>query len=88
MHTEILGRSFLGCALYRNIWLTSGHEGPKVEMRYNIILSLTSALDGVGDQRHAPATLSPGRAGTHCIGSWVGPRAGPDGCGKSHPQRD
>ena len=23
------------------------------------------------------------RPGTHCIGSWVGPRAGPDGCGKS-----
>jgi len=23
--------------------------------------------------------------GTHCIGGWVGPRAGLDGCGKSHP---
>ena len=22
------------------------------------------------------------RLGTHCIGGWVGPRAGPDGCGK------
>ena len=23
---------------------------------------------------------------THCIGGWVGPRAGLDGCGKSRPQ--
>ena len=23
------------------------------------------------------------RPGTHCIGGWVGPRAGLDGCGKS-----
>ena len=25
------------------------------------------------------------RSGTHCIGGWVGPRAGLDGCGKSRP---
>ena len=25
---------------------------------------------------------------THCIGGWVGPRAGLDGCGKSHLHRD
>ena len=25
------------------------------------------------------------RPGTHCIGGWVGPRAGLDGCGKSRP---
>jgi len=28
------------------------------------------------------------RPGTHCIGSWVGPRAGLDGCGKSRPHQD
>jgi hypothetical protein len=28
---------------------------------------------GMGGQRHAPAALSPGRPGTHCIGGWVGP---------------
>jgi hypothetical protein len=28
------------------------------------------------------------RSGTHCIGGWVGPRAGLDGYGKSRPQRD
>ena len=44
---------------------------------------------GVGGQRHTPATLPLGkRPGTHCIGVWVGPRAGLDGCGKSRPHRD
>jgi hypothetical protein len=52
-------------------------------------LSLTSALDGVGGQRHAPAALPLGkRPGAHCIGGWVGPRSGLDGCGKSRLQRD
>ena len=32
---------------------------------------------------NAPAALSPGkRTGIDCIGGWVGPRAGLDGCGK------
>ena len=40
----------------------------------------------VGGQLHAPAALPPGkRPGTHCIGGWVGPRAGLGGCGKSRP---
>jgi hypothetical protein len=33
-----------------------------------------------------PGHLTPReRAGTHCIGGWVGPRASLDGCGKSRP---
>ena len=28
------------------------------------------------------------RPGTHCIGGWVDPRAGLDGCGKTRPHRD
>ena len=41
----------------------------------------------VGGQLHAPAALPPGkRPGTHCIGGWVGPRAGLDECGKSRPE--
>jgi len=31
------------------------------EYRYSSTLSLTSGLDGVGDQRHAPAALPPGK---------------------------
>ena len=39
-------------------------------------------------QRHAPAALPPGkRPGTHCIGGWVGPRAGLEGCGKCRLHR-
>ena len=37
-----------------------GHEGPEREQRYSFTFSLTSALDGVGGQRHAPAALPPG----------------------------
>jgi hypothetical protein len=40
----------------------------------------------VGGQLHAPAALPPGkRPGTHCLGGWVGPRTGLDGCEKSRP---
>ena len=47
-------------------------------------LSLTSALDVVGGQRHAPADLYPGkRPGTYCARGWVGLRARLDGCEKS-----
>ena len=43
----------------------------------------------VGGQRHAPAALAARkRAGTHRTGDWVGPRAGLDACGKSHPHRN
>ena len=37
----------------------TGHEGPKGEYGQSFTLSLTSALDGVGGQRHAPAALPP-----------------------------
>jgi hypothetical protein len=43
----------------------------------------------VGGQLHALATLSHGkRPSTNCTGHWVGPRAGLDRCGKSHPHQD
>ena len=65
----------------------TGHEGPEGGQMYSSTLPSTLALDGgVGGQRHAPAALPPGeRPGTHCIGGWVGLRAGLDGCGKSRP---
>jgi len=52
---------------------------------YNSTLSLISAVVGVGAQRHVPAALARERPNTHCIGGWVGPRAGLDRCGKSRP---
>ena len=64
----------------------TGHEDPQAEWWYS---STISALYGVGGQCHDQAALPPGeRSGTHCIGSWVRPSAGLDGCGKSRPHRD
>ena len=66
----------------------TAHEDPESEYKYSSTLSLTSALDGMGGQRHAPSNLPPGkRTGTHFIRGWVGPRDGLDGCGKSDPHR-
>jgi hypothetical protein len=39
----------------------TGHKGPEREQKYSSTLSLTSALDGAGGQRHAPAALPPGK---------------------------
>jgi hypothetical protein len=41
---------------------------------------------GLGGQSHGLAALPPEkRPGTHFTRVWVGPRAGLEGCGKSHP---
>ena len=53
--------------------------------RYSSTLSLTSELYVVGGQRHAPAALPRERPGTHCMGVWVGSRAGLDRCRKLAP---
>jgi hypothetical protein len=37
------------------------HEGKEGKHRYSSTLSLTSASDEVGGQRHAPAALPPGK---------------------------
>jgi hypothetical protein len=39
----------------------TGREGPEGEQMYSSTLPLTSALDGVGGQRHAQAALPPGK---------------------------
>jgi hypothetical protein len=55
------------CALYGVLYSSTykfhprtGHEGPEGEKLYSFTLSLTSALDRVGGQRHAPTALPPG----------------------------
>ena len=45
----------------RKVHPGTGHEGPEKEERYSSTLSLISALDGVGRQDQAPATLPPGK---------------------------
>ena len=53
---------------------------------YSYTLSLTSAPDGVGGQRHASAALPSGeKPGTHFTGGSVDPTAGLNWCGKSRP---
>ena len=53
---------------------------------YSPTLSLTSALDEGGCPTPLPGGFTPReKPGTHCMGGWVGPRAGLDGCGKSLP---
>ena len=67
----------------------TGHEGPEGEWTYSSTLFSTSALDGGWVVNATPRPLYPReRPGTHCIGDWVGLRAGLDGCGRSHPHRD
>ena len=57
-----------------------------MEYKYSSTLTLTSALDGVGGQRHAPVTLPPGkRLGTCCTGGWLG---GSGEVRKISPHRD
>ena len=44
-----------------------GHEGQEGEQKYSSTLSLISALDVVGDQRHTPAALPPGKDPVHIV---------------------
>ena len=47
---------------------------------------MTTTLEGVRGQRHAPAAFYPReRTGTHFTGGWMGQRTGLDRCGKSRP---
>ena len=39
----------------------TGHEYPEREQMYSFVLSLTSALGGMGGQRHVPGALLPGK---------------------------
>ena len=56
---------------------------------YSSTLPSTSALDGGGWSTPRPAHFTIGeRHGTLCIRSWVGPRDGMDGGGKSRSNRD
>ena len=49
----------------------TGHEGPKGEYNYISTLSLTSAVDGVGGQRHTLAALPPAKT-RYPLYRWLG----------------
>jgi hypothetical protein len=56
---------------------TTGHEGIDGEYRSRSTLSLTSALYGVGDQRHKPAASHPGKDTGYPLYRRVGGPQGP-----------
>jgi hypothetical protein len=59
------------------------------EYKYSSTVSLTSALDGGGWLTPRPGRFAPRKeTGFPCVGGWVEPRAGLDGCGKSHTHRN
>jgi hypothetical protein len=61
------------------------HEDPEEQQRYRSTPLLTSAL-GSWVVKATPRPLNPQeRTVIHCIGGWVGPRAGLHECGKSRP---
>jgi hypothetical protein len=77
------------CKMQHNFDPTTRYEIPEGQLRQSSDISITSALDGVGGQRHVQAALPPGKTpGNHCIGGWVDPRDGVDGLGKSRTSRD
>jgi hypothetical protein len=70
------------------VYPRKGHEGRDAEFRYSPTLSLTSSVEGVGDQRQASVVLTPEeRHFSHCAGGWVGRWGGVHGCRKSLPHR-
>jgi len=72
-----------------NLRKDKGKAHRRTGQRYNSTHSLTLALYGVGGQRQSPAALPVAkRPVIHCIGGWVGPRAGLNGCGKSRSVSD
>jgi hypothetical protein len=63
----------------------TGHKGRRRNIQLSSFFNLGAILVWVVNAM-PPAVLPPGkRPGTHCIGGWVGPRAGVNGCGKSLP---
>ena len=57
----------------------TGHEGPEGEYSYSSVLKLGARWGWVVSV--TPWSLYiPERPGNHCIGGWVGPRAGLEGC--------
>jgi hypothetical protein len=66
--------NFWGVKCEGEVHSRTGHEGPEGEYKYSSTLSLTSALDGVYGQRHAPAAFPSGKkSDAHCIRGWVAP---------------
>ena len=68
------------------VTLEQATKAQRGEQMFSSTLPSTSALDEGGWSTPRSGRFTPvERPGTHCIGGWVGLRAGLDGCGKSRP---
>ena len=63
----------------------TGYEGPEGSRCIALLFLDHSTRRGRGVSATPQPLYPQDRPGTHCIGGWVGPRAGLDGCGKSRP---
>jgi hypothetical protein len=72
----------LCCTVKVEFTLQQASKTQTGEQIYISTRSLTSALHGVGGQRHTLAALPLGRPSTHCVGGCVGHRTGLGDCGK------
>jgi hypothetical protein len=75
----------------RTLLQVASYFGCQYIVQNNILVVTMKAQEGVevGGQLHVPPTIPSGKkAGTHCAGGWVGPKAGMDGCRKSRSHRD
>jgi hypothetical protein len=88
LHTSLPSYSPIGVRKSK-VHPTPGHEGTKGGLRYSSTLSLTSTLDGVVGQRHAPAVLLPGKT-QYPLHRRLGGPPGPvwTGAGNLAPHRD
>jgi hypothetical protein len=80
VHMQILTRSHLFAQPFRHFSVELNHpqdeskfhprtchEGPEGKYMYSSALSLTSALDGVGSEGHAPPALPPGKEARYTL---------------------
>ena len=75
------------CKEDRKVEVKFNLEQTTSAQRYSATLSLTSVLDGGGWSTPRPGRFTPRKPDTHCIVGCVGPKAGLERCGKSHPHR-
>jgi hypothetical protein len=75
------------CTLVQALRLCTGRTGYRGSRGIALPFLEHGTRRGEG-QRHDPAALPPKKTRYPLYRGWVGPRAGLDRCGKSHPHRD
>ena len=71
------------CTLVQALRLCTGRTAQRGSRGIALLFLDHSTRRGEGSASRPGRTLPRERPGTHCTGGWVGPKAGPDRCGKS-----